>query len=619
MILEILVIVGLVGPLLGVAIGYRRPLARNVYSFVVALFPLVALAAMYGKSIFVQYGYLSFLGTSLSLSLTPLSWFFGIAISGIGVLSLVYSFSYMKDRKRLDLYYFLFLLVNGGMLGVVLSGDLITFYILWEIMSIATFMLISYNGREAVKAGLRYILFSIAGSSAMLIAIVSLYVSFGTVEIASLATALPSAAVGYALFVLLMFCLAFGIKNAVLPLHPWLPGAYAESATPFSAVLSGMLTRLGIYGFLLAMYVLIGTGMLQRFNYHGVSFSIVLAWFGAVSIVVATFIALLQHDSKRLLAWHGIGQGGYMVLGIAIGTSLGVAGGILHALNYAICTVLLFLVVGAVQYRTGGLTDLDHLGGLAKRMPITFIGGLLGVSGFIGMPLTNNFVSKWLIYKTLIMDGHALLAFAALIGTWGTILSVFKFLHNIFLGQLPQEYKDVKEVPFAMQLPMLLLGALILLFGIFPGIPLRAISLIEISFSIKAINSTLFGVPSVIGELNMINIFAAVAVFALAVYGVFALARRSRQVSQYDNYAAGSPVPVGQYQYSVRFYDQADRIIRPYLRDWADEFYCWIGRQSMAFFEQVRKVYTGNINTYALWIVLLLGVLIFMGLLGWRP
>lgn len=619
MILEILVIVGLVGPLLGIAIGYRRPLARNIYSFMVALFPLVAMAAMYGKSISAQYGSLSFLGVSLSLRLTPLSWYFGIAIAGIGVLSLLYSFAYMKDRKRLDLYYFLFLLVNSAMLGVVLSGDLITFYILWEVMSIATFMLISFNGKEAVDAGLRYILFSIAGSSAMLIGIVSLYVTFGTVDIAALATALPQGTVGYALFVLIMFCLAFGIKNAVLPLHPWLPGAYAESATPFSAVLSGMLTRLGIYGFLLAMYVLVGTGMLQRFSSHGVSFSIVLAWFGAISIVVATFIALLQHDSKKLLAWHGIGQGGYMILGIAIGTSLGVAGGILHALNYAICTVLLFLVVGAVQYRTGGLTDLDRLGGLAKRMPVTFIGGLLGVSGFIGMPLTNNFVSKWLIYKTLIMDGHALLAFAALIGTWGTILSVFKFLHNIFLGQLPQEYEDVKEVPLSMQIPMLVFGGLILLFGIFPGIPLRAIALIQKSFSIRPINSTLFGVPAVIGELNMINIFAAVVVFGLVVYGLFALARRSRQVSQYDNYAAGSPVPVGQYQYSVRFYDQADRMIRPYLRDLADEFYCWVGRQSTSLFEQLRKVYTGNINTYALWIVLLLAVLIFMGLLGWRP
>ena len=619
MILEILVIVGLAAPLLGVAIGYRRPRVRSVYSLLVALFPLVTLATMYGRTIAVQYAHLPFLGIDLSLRLTPLSWFFGIAISVIGLFALVYSFAYMKDRKRLDLFYFLFLLVNGGMLGVVLSGDLFTFYILWEIMSIATFLSISFTGREALSAGIKYILFSIAGSSAMLIAIVNLYVTFGSVDIVALTTAISGATVGYAVFILMMFSIAFGIKNAVLPFHTWLPDAYSESVAPFSAVLAGMLTRLGVYGFLLAMYVLIGCGMLQRFNYHGISFSIVLAWLGAISIVIPTFIALLQHDAKKLLAWHGIGQGGYMILGIALGSSLGVAGGIFHTLNHAIYIVLLFLVVGAVQYRTGGITDLNRLGGLAKRMPITFIGGLLGISGLIGIPLTNGFVSKWLIYKAVILDSHPFLAFAALIGTWGTILSVFKFLHNTFLGQLPEEYKDVKEVPLAMQISILFFGALILLFGIFPGIPLRAVASIEMYFSIDPIRSTLFGVPKAVGELNMINIFAAVLAAGLAVYGVFSLARKSRRVTQYDNYAAGAPVPVGQYQHSVRFYDQADRIIRPHLRDRIDAFYGWIATQSTAFFEQARKIYTGNINTYALWIVILLGVFVTMNLLGWRP
>ncbi len=619
MILEILVIVGLAAPLLGIAIGHGRPRMRGIYSFIVALFPLVALASLYGKAIAVQYARLTFLGIDLSLRLTPLSWFFGIAISVIGLFALVYSYEYMKDRKRLDLFYFLFLLVNGGMIGVVLSGDLFTFYILWEIMSIATFMLISFKGKEALSVGLKYILFSIIGSSAMLIAIVSLYVTFGTVDIVALTKAMSGATVSYAIFILMMFSLAFGIKNAVVPFHTWLPDAYSESVTPFSAVLSGMLTRLGIYGLLITMYVLIGSGMLQRFNYHGISFSIVLAWLGAISIVIPTFIALLQHDAKKLLAWHGIGQGGYMILGIALGSSLGAAGGIFHTLNHAIYIVLLFFVVGAVQYRTGGITDLNRLGGLAKKMPVTFIAALLGISGLIGIPLTNGFVSKWLIYKALILDSHPFLAFAALIGTWGTILSVFKFLHNIFLGQIPEEYKDVKEVPLAMQIPMLFFSGLILLFGVFAGIPLRAVALIEAYFSISPIKSTLFGVPAAIGEINMINIFAAVVVAGLAVYGVFALARRSKQVSQYDNYAAGAPVPVGQYQHSVRFYDQADRIIRPYLRDRVDDFYGWIATQSTAFFEQVRKIYAGNINTYALWIVLLLAVLTFMGLLGWRP
>ncbi len=617
MMLELIVIIGLIAPFAVVTLGWNRPRVRGTLAVLTLLYPLVALSTLYGRTLAVTYAHLPFLGVNLTLRLTPLSWLFGVAVAAIGLLGVIYSLAYVRTRP--NFYYFLLLLVNAGMIGVVLSGDLVTFYILWEIMSVATFMSISLRGGTALTAGLRYILFSIGGSAAMLIAIVSLYVTYGTVDIAQLAGALSGASVGYAIFVLMMFSLAFGIKNAVLPLHTWLPDAYAESVTPFSAVLSGMLTRMGVYGFLLAMYVLIGSGMLQRFDYHGVSFSIVLAWFGAISIVIPTFIALLQHDAKKLLAWHGIGQGGYMILGIALGSSLGVAGGIFHTINHAIYIVLLFFVVGAVQYRTGGVTDLTRLGGLAKRMPVTFIGGLLGISGLIGIPLTNGFVSKWLIYKALIIGSHPFLAFAALIGTWGTILSVFKFLHHIFLGQLPSEYKNVQRAPLLMQIPMLILGGLILLFGIFPGIPLRAVALVESFFSITPLQSTLFGVPAAVGELNMLNIFGGILATAFAMYAIFSPTARARRAGPQDTYTAGAPTPVAGYHYTEHFYDPAERIIRPYLTDWATVFYNWVGRQASAFFNGVRKVYSGNVNTYALWIVILLGVFVTMNLLGWRP
>lgn len=618
MILEPLLIIILVAPLFGLLIGWGRPRVRGMYSLLAALFPLVTLATLYGRTIAVQYAHLPFVGVDLTLRLTPLSWFFGIAMAAIGLFALVYSFSYMKDRKRLDLYYFLFLLVNAGMLGVVLSGDLFTFYILWEIMSIATFLSIGFRGGKALPAGLKYIVFSVVGSSAMLIAIVSLYVSFGTVDIAALTTALSGATVGYAIFILLMFSLAFGIKNGLLPLHPWLPDAYTESPTPFTAVLGGMLTRLGVYGFLVVMYGMIGLPLVQRMSYGPVNYGIILAWIAGITILFGVFVAVFHDDAKRILAWSSIGHGGYMILGLALAGSLTLAGGIFHALNYAMSVSLLFLAVGAVEYRIG-TCDLTQLGGLRTRMPVTFIAALIAVFGMIGVPLTSGFVSKWLLYKGLILDGHPFLAFIALVGTWGTVLYGYKVVHNVFLGQLPEQYKKVKEVPLVMKIPMLTLSSMVVLFGVFPGIPLRAIALIEESFSIAPLRSTLLGVPEAVGELNMINIFAAVLVAGLVGYGVFSLARRSKRVTQYDNYAAGARVPVGQYQHSVRFYDQADRMIRPYLQDRIDDFYGWVAAQSTAFFEQVRKIYTGNINTYALWIVLLLAVLIFVGLLGWRP
>ena len=174
----------------------------------------------------------------------------------------------------------------------------------------------------------------------------------------------------------------------------------------------------------------------------------------------------------------------------------------------------------------------------------------------------------------------------------------------------------MKEVPWTMQLPMILLTLAIILFGILPGIPLKVISGIEKSFGIEPLSVAIFGMPREIGELNLINILGAVLVAGALVYLVFSLSAKSRRVDQHDSYAAGSFVPKDRYQYSVRFYDQLYRIIGPYLRDVVDDFYYWLVGKSKGFFQLVRQIYTGNINTYALYILLFLAFLIFAKL-GW--
>ena len=614
--IAILLAIVLLAPLAVYLAGRLRSGARSALAVLVAMVPVVWLALLYGRTAQVDYYSLPFLDVTLSLRLDPLGWFFGMAIAAIGLLSILFSVGYMKGKERLNFYYATMLLVNGSMLGIVLSGDLISLYVFWEIMSWSTYLVISYRGGRAVAAGLKYMVMSIVGSCAMLLAIASLLVRCGTLEIEAVAGAMQGASVGYALFILLMFVIGFGIKNAVMPLHTWLPDAHSEAVSPFSAVLSGILVRMGMYGFVLIMYGVLGLGLLQRFGSGVVSFGYIFAWIGALTIVIPTFTALLQDDSKRLLAWHGIGQGGYMILGIAVATPLGIAGGIFHTLNHCIYIALLFLVAGAIEHRTNGVRDLNQLGGLAKRMPITFVGGLVGICGLIGVPLTNGFVSKWLIYKTLIAEEYPFLAFAALMGTWGTILSVYKFQHNIFLGQLPERYKRVKEVPFVMQLPIILLTAAIFVFGIFPGIPLGAIGAIQRSLGLEALQVGAFSAPREVGELNTITILAAVAGGCLIPYVLFRLCRRSRSLPQTDTYGAGSYAPADRYQYSARFYERAYQVIEPYVRDRVDAFYYWLVEKSEGVFEAVRHIYTGNVNTYALYILLFLAAIIVAGL-GW--
>jgi NADH-quinone oxidoreductase subunit M len=607
--LELLLIIAFGGAFLTYFSGKISSGLRNFFAVFISCALAAIVAYLYGKPSEGTF-YSGFLGLPLLLRLNMLSWFFAIAIAVVGALSIIFSLSYIKGREKTDFYYLMMLLVNAGMLGIVLSGDLVSFYIFWEIMSWSAFLLISYNRGPALAAGMKYIIMSIVGSVAMLIGMLSLYANYGTLSISEVAPFVASASSGYILFILIVFSIAFGIKNAVLPFHTWLPDAHSEAPSPFSAVLSGILVRMGMYGFLLFFFVIVGSKLFLGLGRD--SFHYILAWIGAINIVIPTFIAMLQNDSKRLLAWHGVGQGGYMVLGVALGTSLGVTGGTFHIVNHTSYIALLFLVVGAVEYRTKGIRDLNSLGGLIKKMPITFIGALVGACGLIGLPLTNGFVSKWLIYKSLILQGHPFLAFAALIGTWGTILSLYKFLHNMFLGQLPERYKNVEKAPFSMQFPIIIFSLIIILFGILPGIPLKVINSITTSFGLESLNINIWGIASETGALNTINIFAAILAAGLIVWLIFRAGPKAAPIAQDDNYAAGAYVPKEKYHYTVDFYNPLYRMISPYLRDFIDEFYMKLARGTQKLCGGIRHVYTGDVGHYVIYIVLFLASLIFV-------
>jgi len=614
--LEILLIIAFGGALLTYLVGNVSCKGRNFLAVAISLALVAFVACLYGKAGEETF-YYGFLGLNLALRLNMLSWLFAITIAAVGALSIIFSLSYIEGREKTNFYFLIMLLVNAAMLGVVLAADLISFYIFWEIMSWSVFLLISYNKGPALAAGMKYIIMSIIGSVCFLVGMLSLYVSFDTLNISQIASAITSASSGYILFILTVFGITFGIKNAVLPFHTWLPDAHSEAPAPFSAVLSGILIKMGTYGFLLLLYVIVGLKLFLNLGSGLLSFHSMLCFLGAVTIIIPTFIAMLQTDAKRLLAWSTIGQAGYIILGIAFGTNLALAGGIFHFFNHALFKALLFLTIGAVEFRTQ-TRDLDSLGGLAKKMPVVFIGTLVGICALIGVPLTNGFVSKWLIYKTLILEGSPFLAFFALVGTWGTILYSYKLIHNVFLGQLPEKHKTIEKAPFSMQLPVVILSVAILLFGILPGIPLKVINAIGISFGFESLNVGLWGITSETGALNTVNIFAAVLVVAALIWLVFRSTAKSVPVAQDDSYAAGAHAPVDKYHYTAEFYNPLHRMIKPFLRDIVDEFYYWIASCIQRLAGIIRRIYSGDVGYYVMYIILFLALLIFVQL-KWKP
>ena len=221
----------------------------------------------------------------------------------------------------------------------------------------------------------------------------------------------------------------------------------------------------------------------QIFILQSGALSITLAFIGSATIIIAVMIAMVQHNLKKLLSYHAISQVGYMILGIATLTPVGIAGGVFHMLNHAIYKCCLFLCGGAVEQATG-TAELDKLGGLGKKMSITFGACLIAALSISGIPPLNGFVSKWMIYQGVIQMGNTAGAssaaslwpvwlVAAIFGSALTLASFVKLIHSIFLSRLPDVLKDVKEVSLVMKVPMVVLAFLCVFLGVFYHWPLK--------------------------------------------------------------------------------------------------------------------------------------------------
>jgi formate hydrogenlyase subunit 3/multisubunit Na+/H+ antiporter MnhD subunit len=442
------------------------------------------------------------------------------------------------------------------MLILLASGDLLSLFIGWELVTWAGFLLMTMAGGLATQAAMRYITYAVIGGMAVFGGIALVYASAGSLRFEAILSATSHMPVGYLWVLVLLFAGGFGIKLGLLPFHLWQAPAYAETPGPGSAFLGAISSRMGLFAILLVLVKLFGIVNIENLK---IPFTLIdardlLAWIAVFTIILPTYTAMKQNDARYLLAWHGIGQGGYMLLGLVVANALGTAGGLLHILNYALCQAALLLSVFAVQHRTG-TTDLNKLGGLVSRMPLSFLVLLCGIIGLAGLPPMNGFVSKWLVYRSLLDQGMPLLFLGAIIGTLGTILSVYKLIHNMFLGQLRVEHEHIREAPWSMMLPMLILAALIFLTGLLPGIPLTWVASVQQSLGLATIDFTLGGISAKSGSLDMIWVvgvlFGGFGIGALIFYS----AGRSKRVHQLDNYAGGHFLTAEvRYQYSDNFY-----------------------------------------------------------------
>jgi NADH:ubiquinone oxidoreductase subunit 5 (subunit L)/multisubunit Na+/H+ antiporter MnhA subunit len=334
----------------------------------------------------------------------------------------------------------------------------------------------------------------------------------------------------------LLFFLGFATKAGVLPMGDWLPDAHPVAPSGMSATLSGALVKLGIYGLIRVFCSFLGASPSLR------AWGIVLALAGTGSLFVGTLTALRQIDTKRLMAFHTIGQIGYICLGLGVGTYcldlypnlavIAFAGTILHAVNHACFKSCLFLGAGSVLYRTGK-RDMDQLGGLAHCMPVTSGTTAIASLSIAGVPPLNGFTSKWLIVAACLLAGmrfplFLVLGLIALFISLATLASFLKVLASVFLGKT-DENAGVKEVPLSMIVPQVTLAALCVFLGVFPQLVLRFVQhAIEAATAMPLAGLETTGMwsglrlidGSAVGFWSPLAMVAALAVLALLSYAI---------------------------------------------------------------------------------------------------
>ncbi|MGI6071728.1 MAG: proton-conducting transporter membrane subunit [Lachnospiraceae bacterium] len=404
----------------------------------------------------------------IGYELDSLNYFFSLLVVFTMLISTIYSFKYVGKEKNLGNYYTLFLLLSGGVLGMVMTGDIFNMFVMIEIMTFATVGLTAFrNGLDgALEAAFKYLVICSIGSGFILLGIAMLYRQCHTLNMAQLSSILNTTTTPTTVFAFAMLFAGLAVKAYIVPFHTPAADAYTTAPASVSMVLSGMGNKAGVYGIIRLMFVIFRA-------MDNSAIQIMLVVFGSVTMFIGVTMALAQHDFKRLLAFHSISQIGYVITAAGLGTAMGLNGALFHAMNHTLFKGLLFLCAGAV-FTACGTVNLDKLGGLSRKMPKTTACFLIGAFSISGLPPFNGFSSKWQIYQAAYTKGaetgnflFVIVTIVAVVVSVMTLASFIKVTQSVFFGQMTEPCKTAKEAPLSMRIPMWIMAALCVFTGVF--------------------------------------------------------------------------------------------------------------------------------------------------------
>ena len=550
---------------------------------------------------------------ALDLTVTHFGAVIALLIAIFGLLISLYVVAFTRRHVGRHHAYMLWTLAGG--IGAALAGNLIVLLLCWEVTTLMLYLLIGLGGDKAKAAASKTFALLGFADCALLLAVALLMFGFDQPrlllsELSFTVDGSPLAAVCY-----LLILIAALAKAGAMPFHTWIPAAADGAPTDVMAFLPASLDKL------LGIYLLARASL--EFFHIGPTLRMLLMIIGAVTILGAVMMAMVQHDLKKLLSFHAISQVGYMVLGIGTGSLIGVAGGIFHMINHAMYKSCLFLTAGSVERQTG-TTDLDRLGGLARYMPLSFAACVVAALAISGVPPMNGFTSKWMIYQAVLDPSlgklSPILVAAAVFGSALTLASFVKVIHSVFLGSPSPEMVEnpTTESPFWMTAPMLVLALGCVLFGVFATLPLGSL----VAPALETLRVPGLGEQLVSGEISALGTLwdpvLATALLLLAFLlglGFYALGTGFR-VRRTRMYVGGEVLPASSAHYSgTGFYNTIRSLpgIRAVFRDAEREsfdIYRLTGRLGGSFVETLKRCQTGVLPLYVSWVLLGLVVIV---------
>jgi multicomponent Na+:H+ antiporter subunit D len=460
-----------------IAVSGRRPNLRETWTFgaaalklalVVSLLPHVLAGVPVETTPFPIVP-----GVALQLRADPLGLLFALVAAALWLLTSVYSVGYMRSGgySHQTGYYASFAVCLSATIGLAFASNLVTFFIFYEILTVATYPLVIHSRkREALRSGRAYLAYTLAAGQALLVAIVwaEWLVPGASFEPGGF---LPSGAPG-AWLLFALFIAGIGVKAAIMPLHGWLPAAMV-APTPVSALLHAVaVVKAGAFGCLRVVGFVFGVDLMRD-----IGADVVLAALAGVTILVASLRALGEGHLKRRLAYSTIGQLSYIVLGAALGSTAALAGAIFHVAAHGAMKITLFFCAGAIYVRTH-LEHIKDLDGIGRRMPITMAAFAVCSFGLAGLPLLAGFISKWNLGLGAVHAGHPIYIGVLVASGVLNFAYFFPIVCTAFFAG-PAEPVQYDENGPALTAPLTITAIVAVVLGVFPD---AAVSLYRLAW-----------------------------------------------------------------------------------------------------------------------------------------